>query len=79
MKYLDKYPNCKGCPVAIYCGTMVGSIMLCNSYEDNEKSKNEGKNIDDIIDDLSVRESYEDSLADAAIDEWKSFPDPNEP
>jgi hypothetical protein len=36
MKYLDKYPNCVGCPVKKYCGTMVGSIRLCNSYKDND-------------------------------------------
>ena len=31
--YLDHYPQCKGCPVSDYCGTMVGSIKLCHSYE----------------------------------------------
>ena len=36
-RYLDHYPDCKGCPVAKYCGTMVGSIMLCHSYEMNKK------------------------------------------
>ena len=35
MKYLDKYPDCKGCPVVLYCGTMVSSIRLCNSYNDS--------------------------------------------
>ena len=33
MKYLDIYPECKGCPVAQYCGTMIQSTRLCNSYE----------------------------------------------
>ena len=33
MKYLDKYSNCKGCPVVQYCGTMIQSTKLCNSYE----------------------------------------------
>ena len=37
MKYLDVYPDCKGCPVAQYCGTMIQSIELCNSYEDKQK------------------------------------------
>ena len=23
MRYLDKYPNCIGCPVKKFCGTMV--------------------------------------------------------
>ena len=26
---LDKYPNCAGCPVIKYCGTMVASTLLC--------------------------------------------------
>lgn len=34
MAYLDKYPACLGCPVYKYCGTVVGSIELCNSYEE---------------------------------------------
>lgn len=33
MKYIDKYPRCTGCPVYKYCGTVVSSIKLCNSYE----------------------------------------------
>ena len=32
MKYLDIYPECKGCPVAQYCGTMISSTRLCHSY-----------------------------------------------
>ena len=38
MKYLDKYPKCKGCPVSKWCGTAVSSIRLCNSYEVKEES-----------------------------------------
>lgn len=26
---LDKYPQCKGCPVTKYCGTMISSTLLC--------------------------------------------------
>ena len=26
---LDKYPNCIGCPVFKYCGTVVASTLLC--------------------------------------------------
>lgn len=26
---LDKYPNCVGCHVFEYCGTMVASTLLC--------------------------------------------------
>ena len=36
MRYIDKYPGCKGCPVQKYCGTMIGSIRLCNSYDSNK-------------------------------------------
>lgn len=35
MTYLDKYPNCIGCPVTKYCGTAIGSIKLCHSYSDS--------------------------------------------
>ena len=31
--YLDKYPDCKGCPVIQYCGTMIQSTKLCKSYD----------------------------------------------
>lgn len=40
MKYLDKYKNCIGCPVKKYCGTMVSSIRLCNSYNLNSHENN---------------------------------------
>ena len=33
MKYIDKYPNCIGCPIMKYCGTMVSTTRACNSYE----------------------------------------------
>ena len=39
MKYIDKYKNCHECPVEDYCGTMVSSIRLCNSYENEEEQK----------------------------------------
>lgn len=32
MRYLDKYPDCEGCPVIKYCGKAVSTIRLCNSY-----------------------------------------------
>ena len=41
MKYLDKYPNCIGCPVSKYCGTMIGSISLCNSYQENKEGQDD--------------------------------------
>ena len=34
MSYLDKYPNCMGCPVTKYCDTMIGSIKLCHSCDE---------------------------------------------
>lgn len=44
LRYLDVYKDCVGCPVKKYCGTMIGSIKLCNSYELNIKDKEDGKN-----------------------------------
>ena len=34
--YLDVFPNCDGCPVSQSCGTMVSSVLLCNSYKDTK-------------------------------------------
>lgn len=42
--FLDKYPGCIGCPVEKYCGTMVGSIRLCHSYDQNFKEKENNDN-----------------------------------
>jgi len=39
MKYLDVYKNCHGCPVQKYCGIMVSSIKLCNSYKDEQNNE----------------------------------------
>ena len=39
MTYLDKYPNCIGCPVEKYCGTAVSSIRLCHSYNEDIAEK----------------------------------------
>ncbi len=39
MTYLDKYPNCINCPVEKYCGTVVSSIRLCHSYNDDVAAK----------------------------------------
>lgn len=44
MTYLDKYPHCEHCPVEKYCGTMVSSVRLCNSYKEEESSKNSNIN-----------------------------------
>lgn len=32
MSYLEVY-GCKHCPVAAWCGTMIASNRLCNSYQ----------------------------------------------
>ena len=37
--YLDVYPECIGCPHYKYCGLMVGSIRLCNSYKEEKEKK----------------------------------------
>lgn len=52
MRYIDKYPNCEGCPVYKYCGTMVGSIRLCNSYQEKEVMINEPDEEEYIPEDL---------------------------
>lgn len=39
MRYIDVYPGCEGCPVEDYCGTMVSSIKLCNSYNNNKENE----------------------------------------
>lgn len=39
MSYLDHYPGCLGCPVGKYCGTVVGSIRLCHSYNEDVAEK----------------------------------------
>ena len=39
MTYLDKYPNCIGCPVYQYCGTAVSSTKLCHSYKEEESKE----------------------------------------
>ena len=39
MTYLDKYPNCNGYPVERYCGTAVGSVRLCHSYNEDMAAK----------------------------------------
>ena len=38
-KYLDHYPQCMGCPVKKYCGTMIASTRLCNSYQDEKQDR----------------------------------------
>ena len=48
MKYIDKYPNCKGCPVYEFCGTMISSIRLCNSYENKEEQEQIEQDVLDV-------------------------------
>ena len=38
MSYLEVY-GCKYCPVAIWCGTMIQSTRLCNSYQQPKLNK----------------------------------------
>ena len=44
MTFLDKYKDCRICPVRKYCGTMVSSIRLCNSYKNKKWADDELKN-----------------------------------
>lgn len=39
MSYLDKYPNCNGCPVEKYCGTAISCTRLCHSLNDSIAGK----------------------------------------
>ena len=43
MRYIDVYKNCRGCPVYKYCGTMVSSIRLCNSYNPEDEQNIQGQ------------------------------------
>lgn len=40
MSYLDRYKECKYCPVIKYCGTMVSTMRLCNSYKEENSNEN---------------------------------------
>lgn len=55
MSYLDKYPQCIGCPVSKYCGTMVRSTRLCKSYQPEEYEEETQEDTD--------KEMYEDMVA----------------
>lgn len=57
---LDKYPNCVGCPVIKYCGTMVASTLLCatdnysSTYDnDNDNRLLSQSKIDEIATEIS--------------------------
>ena len=56
MKYIDKYPGWHGCPVYEYCGTMVSSIRLCNSYEDKEEQK---EIEDEMLSEVGIVDPYD--------------------
>ena len=55
MYYLDKYPQCIGCPVSKYCGTMIQSTRLCKSYQPEEYEEDTQEDMD--------KEMYEDMVA----------------
>lgn len=58
-KYLDKYPDCVECPVSQYCGTVVSSIRLCNSYPVSEGEK------------ILLKEELYEVYTDALGDDWQ--------
>jgi hypothetical protein len=64
MTYLDKYPNCNGCPVEEYCGTVVGSIRLCHSYNEDisEKESSHVLTLSKAAPDLSEEEYIEEKM-----------------
>lgn len=44
MTYLDVYKSCEKCSVRQYCGTMIQSTRLCNSYPQYKLNKNNTSN-----------------------------------
>ena len=38
MTYFDVYPDCRGCPVKRYCGTMISCTKLCRSYGSSDNN-----------------------------------------
>lgn len=34
MRYLDKYPNCIGCPISKYYDTMISFTIPCHSCDE---------------------------------------------
>lgn len=63
-RYIDIYKNCIGCPVYKYCGTMVGSIRLCNSYKEEQESNVEEPEEEEYPDWLvnDLQGDYEDAM-----------------
>lgn len=41
MRFIDKYPNCEGCPGAVICESPFGGLIdperVCNSYGNKEE------------------------------------------
>ena len=60
MRYIDKYPNCIGCPVEKYCGTMVSSIKLCNSYTYKEESSTNVSMVAVSAKDITLKDTFDD-------------------
>lgn len=60
MTYLEKYPQCVGCPVSKHCGTSVSSIRLCNSYKEEPEDTTEEEYPDWLVNDLQG--DYDDAM-----------------
>lgn len=60
-RFLDKYPDCVGCPVSKYCGTCVSSVELCYSFQ-GEPDK-EGIQL--------LEECYEEAYMDGLGGDWQ--------
>ena len=39
MTYEDRYPKCKGCPILLYCCTILIGSKACGSYKEDEKER----------------------------------------
>ncbi len=72
MTYLEKYPNCIGCPVEKYCGTVVSSIRLCHSYNDDVAEKESSHVL--TLSKATLNSSEEDSINEK-ITMWDNITD----
>lgn len=73
MTYLDKYPNCNGCPVIKYCGTMVGSTRLCHAY--NEAAVEEEKRAHVLTLSKAAQGMSEEEYVESRIEMWDNITD----
>lgn len=72
MTYLEKYPNCDGCPVYKWCGTAVSSIRLCHSYND---AVAENQRASHVLTLSKAAQDDADSYAEEKLGMWDNVTD----